>query len=68
VFNEIGTWRELEVVVYWNWAENEFERMALGKIAAYCFVDNFICYKLCSIFVTLRIYIALLHSRQTYNS
>jgi hypothetical protein len=27
VLSEKGTWRELEVVVEWNWAENELERM-----------------------------------------
>jgi hypothetical protein len=26
VLSERGTWRELEVVGQWNWAENEFER------------------------------------------
>jgi hypothetical protein len=35
VLSERGTWRESEVVGKWNYAENEFERMTLGKVGAW---------------------------------
>jgi hypothetical protein len=35
VLSERGTWIESEVVGKWNLAENEFERMTLGKDGAW---------------------------------
>jgi hypothetical protein len=32
LLSERGTWRELEVVGWWNLAENEYEMMILGKV------------------------------------